>query len=209
MDRFTIRAVDDVHKLGLDRDAAAMLLIESDLPGVAASDEIDAAERVCDGRRRDARDPGGRSPGGRLAAPGPPARVPGARASRRGADGGRRRAAQPRARDAAGDRGASANATGCGSAPSAMPAMATSTRRSCWNGTRTSRRPSRGSRRRGATSTKRPSRSAGRSRASTGSASARRDWLVRQRGEDAVAVMRAIKHALDPQDLLNPGRVLA
>ena len=38
---------------------------------------------------------------------------------------------------------------------------------------------------------------------------ARRDWLVRQRGEDAVAVMRAIKHALDPQDLLNPGRVLA
>jgi glycolate oxidase len=38
---------------------------------------------------------------------------------------------------------------------------------------------------------------------------ARQDWLVRQRGEDAVAVMRAIKHALDPQDLLNPGRVLA
>jgi D-lactate dehydrogenase (cytochrome) len=32
---------------------------------------------------------------------------------------------------------------------------------------------------------------------------------VRQRGEDAVAVMRSIKHALDPQDLLNPGRVLA
>ena len=30
---------------------------------------------------------------------------------------------------------------------------------------------------------------------------------MRQRGEDAVAVMRAIKHALDPQDLLNPGRV--
>ena len=30
MDRFTIRAVDDVHQLGLDRDAAAMLMIESD-----------------------------------------------------------------------------------------------------------------------------------------------------------------------------------
>ena len=28
MDRFTIRAVDDVHALGLDRDAAAMLMIE-------------------------------------------------------------------------------------------------------------------------------------------------------------------------------------
>ena len=38
---------------------------------------------------------------------------------------------------------------------------------------------------------------------------ARREWLVRQRGEDAVAVMRAIKHALDPYDLLNPGRMLA
>ena len=32
---------------------------------------------------------------------------------------------------------------------------------------------------------------------------------MRQRGEDAVAVMRAIKHALDPQNLLNPGRMLA
>ena len=41
-----------------------------------------------------------------------------------------------------------------------------------------------------------------------GIGAARRDWLVRQRGEAAVAVMRSIKHALDPQDLLNPGRVL-
>jgi FAD/FMN-containing dehydrogenase len=31
---------------------------------------------------------------------------------------------------------------------------------------------------------------------------------VRQRGPEAVAVMRAIKRALDPADLLNPGRVL-
>ncbi len=38
---------------------------------------------------------------------------------------------------------------------------------------------------------------------------ARRDWLVRQRGEAAVQVMRAIKGALDPQGLLNPGRMLA
>jgi glycolate oxidase len=47
MDRFTIRAVDDVHGLGLDRDAAAMLMIESDLPGVAAHDELERAETVC------------------------------------------------------------------------------------------------------------------------------------------------------------------
>jgi glycolate oxidase len=37
----------------------------------------------------------------------------------------------------------------------------------------------------------------------------RRDWLVRQRGEPAVAAMRAIKRALDPKGLLNPGRMLA
>jgi FAD/FMN-containing dehydrogenase len=41
-----------------------------------------------------------------------------------------------------------------------------------------------------------------------GIGAARRDWLVRQRGEAAVALMRAIKTALDPRDLLNPGRVL-
>jgi glycolate oxidase len=41
-----------------------------------------------------------------------------------------------------------------------------------------------------------------------GIGAARRDWLVRQRGPEAVAVMRAIKRALDPRDLLNPGRVL-
>jgi glycolate oxidase len=37
---------------------------------------------------------------------------------------------------------------------------------------------------------------------------ARRDWLVRQRGPEAVEVMRSIKRALDPRGLLNPGRML-
>ena len=41
-----------------------------------------------------------------------------------------------------------------------------------------------------------------------GIGSARREWMERQRGSDAVRVMRAIKTALDPQGLLNPGRVL-
>jgi len=41
--------VDDVHQLGRDRDAAAMLMIESDLPGVAADDELARAESVCVG----------------------------------------------------------------------------------------------------------------------------------------------------------------
>ena len=37
---------------------------------------------------------------------------------------------------------------------------------------------------------------------------ARREWLVTQRGADAVRVMRAIKTALDPLNILNPGRVV-
>ena len=48
MDRFTIGAVDEMHELGLDRAAAAMLMVESDLPGAAALAEMDAARVVCE-----------------------------------------------------------------------------------------------------------------------------------------------------------------
>ena len=41
-----------------------------------------------------------------------------------------------------------------------------------------------------------------------GIGAARREWLPVQLGEGAVAVMRAIKAALDPLGILNPGRVL-
>lgn len=47
MDRVTIAAVDDWHRLGLDRSAAALLLIESDRPGDSASDELARAEADC------------------------------------------------------------------------------------------------------------------------------------------------------------------
>ena len=47
MDRFTIGAVDDMNHLGLDRKAAAMLMIESDMPGIAATVELERAEAVC------------------------------------------------------------------------------------------------------------------------------------------------------------------
>jgi glycolate oxidase len=49
MDRTTIRAVDDDHQLGLDRDAAALLLIESDLPGEAAGAALETAASACAG----------------------------------------------------------------------------------------------------------------------------------------------------------------
>jgi D-lactate dehydrogenase (cytochrome) len=34
-------------------------------------------------------------------------------------------------------------------------------------------------------------------------------YLPREHGADAIAVMRAIKHALDPKGIMNPGKILA
>ncbi len=48
MDAFTIAAVDDAFKLGLDRDAAAMLMVESDLGGSAAEAELGVVRRACE-----------------------------------------------------------------------------------------------------------------------------------------------------------------
>jgi glycolate oxidase len=48
LDKFTIHAVDDWHHLGLDREAEAMLLIESDLPAPAAEVELDRAVFACE-----------------------------------------------------------------------------------------------------------------------------------------------------------------
>ena len=47
MDRVTIAAVDDWHNLGLDRSAAALLLVESDRPGSAATEELERAADAC------------------------------------------------------------------------------------------------------------------------------------------------------------------
>ena len=47
MDAVTIAAVDDWHNLGLDRSAAALLLVESDRPGSAAGDELQRANDAC------------------------------------------------------------------------------------------------------------------------------------------------------------------
>ena len=47
LDHFTIKAVDDWQGLGLDQTAAGMLMIESDLPGDAATGELDRAAAVC------------------------------------------------------------------------------------------------------------------------------------------------------------------
>jgi len=47
MDRFTIRAVDAALHVGLPEDAGAMLMIESDSGGAAAESELDRAAAAC------------------------------------------------------------------------------------------------------------------------------------------------------------------
>jgi glycolate oxidase len=47
LDRATIEAVDEAHGLGLDREAAAMLMVESDLSPAAADAELSVAEEAC------------------------------------------------------------------------------------------------------------------------------------------------------------------
>lgn len=47
MDNFTINAVEDVTQMGLDRDAAAMLVIQSDEPAAHAAQEIEGIETLC------------------------------------------------------------------------------------------------------------------------------------------------------------------
>ena len=48
LDKATIAAVDDAFGLGLDRNAGAMLLVESDLATDAAAVELDAAVAACE-----------------------------------------------------------------------------------------------------------------------------------------------------------------
>jgi glycolate oxidase len=48
MDQPSIAAVDDANHLGLDREAAAMLMIESDAGGAAADAELVAAQAACE-----------------------------------------------------------------------------------------------------------------------------------------------------------------
>jgi glycolate oxidase len=48
MDNASINIVEDARKMGLDRTAGALLVIQSDAPGAACSAEIEIAEAACD-----------------------------------------------------------------------------------------------------------------------------------------------------------------
>ena len=47
MDNASINIVEDARKMGLDRTAGALLVIQSDAPGAACSAEIEIAEAAC------------------------------------------------------------------------------------------------------------------------------------------------------------------
>jgi glycolate oxidase len=205
LDHETILAVDDAHGLGLDREAAAMLLVESDAPGAGATAELDEAEVAISAagatsmvRAADATEADWLRQARRLAL-----RALERQGTVRMEDVGVPRAQVPellaaidRITRAHGVRCATFGHAGDGNLhPNLIfdrddPEAARLThvvRDEIFRAALDL----------GGTVT-----------AEHGIGSARLEWLPIQRGEGAVAVMRAIKAALDPQGILNPGRVI-
>ncbi len=205
MDRFTIRAVDDVHALGLDRDAAAMLMIESDLPAAAAADELARAETVCTGV--------GATSTVRSQTP---AEADLLRQARRAAHWALEKLGDVKMEDVGVPRSRVPDMLRAIEAIAARHEVRIGTFGHAGDG---NLHPDlvldRGDPN-GETITKAVQADLYRAALDLGGTvtgehgigSARREWLEEQRGADAVRVMRSIKAALDPQGLLNPGRVL-
>jgi len=205
MDRVTIEAVDDMNDLGLDRTAAAMLMVESDMPGAAAADELERAERAC--------------------------REAGATETVRAADAQEAdwlRQAR-RAAHYALERKGDVRMEDVGVPRSRVPEMLRAIERiaaahdvrigTFGHAGDGNLHPDlifeRGDPQAEAKTdaVKKDLYQAALDLGGTvtgehGIGAARRDWLEKQKGEDAVRVMRAIKAALDPDGILNPGRVI-
>ncbi len=205
LDRGTIAAVEDWHHLGLDVDAEAMLMVESDLPGAAAVEELDAAELAClaagagsSMRSRDAQEADWLRNARRLglralerigAVRMEDVGVPRSRIAEllRAIDSiGRRHGVRIATFGHAGDGNLHPNLIFERDDPRA-DALAEAVRADLY----------RAALELGGTVT-----------AEHGIGSVRREWLELQRGTEAVRVMRAIKSALDPQGILNPGRIV-
>ena len=205
MDRVTIAAVDDWHNLGLDRSAAGLLLIESDRPGTAADDELTAAEAACT-------DAGATS----LVRATDPMEADWLRQVRRLAframerlgvarmeDVGAPRSRMPQLLGAI-ERIAAAHQVRCGTFGHAGDGNLHPT--FVWD------RGDVAAEERAHAAAEELYRAAiemgGTVTGEHGIGAARRDFLELQRGAEAVDVMRAIKRALDPVGILNPGRVV-
>ncbi len=205
MDRFTIRAVDDVHALGLDREAAAMLMIESDLPGAAAADELARAETVCTGV--------GATSTVRSQTP---AEADLLRQARRAAHWALEKLGDVKMEDVGVPRSRVPDMLRAIEAIAVKHEVRIGTFGHAGDGNLHPDLVLERGDPRGEAITKAVQADLYRAALDLGGTvtgehgigSARREWLEEQRGADAVRVMRAIKAALDPQGLLNPGRVL-
>ena len=205
MDRLVIRAVDDMHGLGLDRDAAAMLMVESDLPGSAADDELARSEAACVAsgstttvRSRDA------------------AEADLLRQARRAAHWALERLGDVKMEDVGVPRSRVPDMLRAVEAIAVKHGVRIGTFGHAGDGNLHPDLILERGDPRGAEITKAVQADLYRAALDLGGTvtgehgigAARTEWLEPQRGADAVRVMRAIKTALDPQGLLNPGRVL-
>ncbi len=205
MDQVVIRAVDDMHSLGLDRDAAAMLMVESDLPGVAAADELVRAEHACvtAGATATVRSQS-------------PAEADMLREARRAAHWALERLGDVKMEDVSVPRSRVPDMLRAVERIAARHEVRIGTFGHAGDGNLHPDLILERGDPRGAAITKAVQDDLYRAAIDLGGTvtgehgigSARTEWLEPQRGADAVRVMRAIKAALDPQGLLNPGRVL-
>jgi glycolate oxidase len=210
MDAPTIAAVDDWQQLGLDREAAAMLMIESDLPASAAAEELATVERICADagatstvRAADAQEADWLRQARRMAL----------RALERYGVVHMEDVGVPRARvmdlllaidEAARRHGVETATFGHAGDGNLHPNFVF-------------RRDASGDVPAGSEEALEAVQSdiyaaaialGGTVTAEHGIGTTRREWLVRQRGEAVVGVMRTIKAALDPAGILNPGKVV-
>jgi glycolate oxidase len=205
MDRFTIGAVDDMHQLGLDRTAAAMLMVESDMPGAAAVNELERAEAAC--RNAGATD---------VVRAADAQEADWLRQARRAAHYALERIGEVRMEDVGVPRARVPELLRAIEAIAARHDVRIGTFGHAGDG---NLHPDlvfdRGDPR-AETVTKLVQADLYRAALELGGTVtgehgiglARRDWLEIQRGADAVRFMRAIKAALDPLGILNPGRVI-
>ena len=205
LDRFTIRAVDEMHGLGLDRTAAAMLMVESDMPGAAADDELARAEAAC-----------------RVAGASDVIRAANAqeadwlRQARRAAHYALERLGEVRMEDVGVPRSRVPDMLRAIERIAAKHDVRIGTFGHAGDGNlhpdlvfdRGDPRAESLTKLVQADLYRAALELGGTVTGEHGIGAARRDWLEVQKGADAVRVMRAIKTALDPLGILNPGRVV-
>jgi glycolate oxidase len=205
MDRFTIRAVDDAQRLDLDREAGAMLMIESDARGAAAREELDRAAEACESC-------GATS----IVRAADPVEADWLREARRKAHWSLEQAGVARMDDVVVPRGRIPEMLAAIERISAAHKLPVGVFGHAGDG---NLHPTFVVDRDDPTAEPRidAARAAiyeevialgGTITGEHGTGVAKKGYLERQRGKDAVRVMRAIKQALDPLGILNPGKVL-